>query len=164
MDTRSANKWFQAPSTDRRHGRAMMTAQAQNSIRSSYHAITPHADVLADRFFARLFAAQPALRAMLPRDHWQRSHDLIALLGMVVKNANRPEVIQSALLDFGAKAQRVGVMPQQYGMARQALLDSMKDVMGTGWTEEVETDWTDLLNTVMSVVVLGAGRSRARAA
>ncbi len=142
----------------------MMTAQGYETIRNSYAAMAPHAGVLADRFFARLFSAQPVLRALLPRDHWQRSHDLIALLGMVVKNGNRPELIQSALMDFGAKAQRVGIMPQQYGLARQALLDSMHDVLGASWTEDVEADWTDLLNTVTSVVVLGAGRSRARAA
>ena len=141
-----------------------MTAQGLDTIRFSFNAISPHADVLAERFFARLLTVQPSLRALLPRDHWQRSHDLITLLGMVVKNANRPEQIQHALMDFGAKAQRVGIMPQQYGMARRALLDSMKDVLGADWTEGVESDWTDLLNTVASVVVVGAGRSRARAA
>jgi hemoglobin-like flavoprotein len=142
----------------------MMTAHGHDTVRSSYNAISQHVDVLADRFFARLFASQPVLRALLPRDHWQRAHDLMALLGMVVKSENHPELIQHALLDFGAKAQRVGIMPQQYGLARQALLDAMKDVLGADWTEEVESDWTDLLNTVTSVVVLGAGRSRARAA
>ena len=142
----------------------MMTAQGLDTIRTSFNALSPHVEVLGERFFARLFILQPSLRALLPRDHWQRSHDLIALLGMVVKNANRPEQIESALMDFGAKAQRVGIMPQHYGMARRALLDSMKDVLGADWTTEVEGDWTDLLNSTMSVVVLGAGRSRARAA
>jgi hemoglobin-like flavoprotein len=142
----------------------MMTAQGHDTIRNSYTALAPHAGVLADRFFARLFAAQPVLRALLPRDHWQRSHDLMALLGLVVKNCNRPEIIQSALMDFGAKAQRVGIMPQHYGLARKAMLDSMHDVLGASWTDEVEQDWNDLLNTVTSVVVLGAGRSRAKAA
>lgn len=142
----------------------MMTTHGHDTVRSSYNALSSHVDVLADRFFARLFAAQPVLRALLPRDHWQRAHDLMALLGMVVNGGNRPDGIQTALMDFGAKAQRVGIMPQQYGLARQALLDAMKDVLGADWTEEVESDWTDLLNTVTSVVVLGAGRSRARAA
>ena len=142
----------------------MMTAQGLDTIRSSFTALSPHVEGLGERFFARLFAAQPALRALLPRDHWQRSHDLIALLGMVVKNAHRPELIQHALMDFGAKAQRVGIMPQHYGMARRALLDSMKDALGPDWTAEVENDWTEFLNSTMSVVVLGAGRSRARAA
>ncbi len=142
----------------------MMTAQGLDTIRTSFSALSPHAETLGERFFTRLFVLQPSLRALLPRDHWQRSHDLVALLGMVVKNASRPEQIQNALMDFGAKAQRVGIMPQHYGLARRALLDSMKDVLGADWTPEVEGDWTDLLNSTMSVVVLGAGRSRARAA
>ena len=142
----------------------MMTAQGNDTIRNSYAALAPHAGVLADRFFARLFAAQPVLRALLPRDHWQRSHDLMALLGLVVKNSNRTDIIQNALMDFGAKAQRAGIMPQQYGLARKALLDSMHDVLGASWTDDNEAEWTELLNTVTSVVVLGAGRSRTRAA
>jgi hemoglobin-like flavoprotein len=142
----------------------MMTAQGLETIRSSYSAIAPHADDLADRFFTRLFTIQPVLRALLPRDHWQRSHDLAALLGLVVKNADRPENIQGVLMDFGAKAQRAGIMPQHYGLARQALLDAMSDALGSAWTDDVAADWTDLLNTVASLVVMGAGRARARAA
>jgi hemoglobin-like flavoprotein len=142
----------------------MMTAQRLDTIRSSFSELSPHAEELGERFFARLFAAQPILRALLPRDHWQRAHDLSALLGLVVKNAARPESIQHELMDFGAKAQRIGIMPQQYGMARQALLDSMREVLGAGWTDDVAEDWTELLNVTASIVVLGAGRARARAA
>ena len=142
----------------------MMIAARHDSIRSSFEALAPHTEELAERFFGRLFAVQPVIRALLPRDHWQRAHDLSALLGLVIKHAGRLDSIQNVLMDFGAKAQRAGVMPQQYGMARQALLDAMHDVLGNNWTEDVAADWTDLLNSVASVVVLGAGRARARAA
>lgn len=142
----------------------MIITTRRDTIRDSYDAITPHADLLADRFFARLFAQQPSLRALLPRDHWQRAHDLMALLGLVARHAGRTDAIQASLIDFGAKAQRSGVMPQQLGLARQALIDSMRDVLGPHWTPEIEADWSDLLQSITSVVVLGAGRCRARAA
>lgn len=135
-----------------------------HNIRRSHEAVADRGDELSERFFARLFAMQPVLRALLPRDQWQRTRDLLAGLGLVVKEIERPGSVEHLLMDFGAKAQRTGIMPQQYGMARQALLDAMRETMGAEWTEALERDWTDALNSVASVVVLGAGRSRARAA
>lgn len=142
----------------------MMTAQTTDNVRESFQALAPHGDEMAERFFETLFARQPVLRALLPRDHWQRSRDLMAMLGLVVKNLNRPEAVQHVLMDFGAKAQRIGIMPQQYGLARQALIDAMRQTLGQHWNEDVETDWTEVLNSATSVVLMGAGRSRAKAA
>jgi hemoglobin-like flavoprotein len=141
-----------------------MTPTQLDNIRRSHEAVADRGEELSDRFFARLFAMQPVLRAILPRDQWQRTRDLLAGLGLVVREIEKPGAVQHLLMDFGAKAERTGISPHQYGMARQALVAAMRETMGAEWTEDLEQDWTDALNSVASVVVLGAGRSRARAA
>ncbi len=135
-----------------------------DNIRRSFDAASERSEDFADRFYARLFAMQPVLRAILPRDHWQRERDLIAAVGMVVKGLGKLDSIEHPLMDFGAKAERTGITPQQYGLARQALVSALRETLSEQWTDDLEDAWTEALNTVASVVVLGAGRSRARAA
>lgn len=135
-----------------------------DAIRTSFDAVSERSEDFADRFYVRLFAMQPMLRAILPRDHWQRERDLIAAVGMMVKGLGKLDSIQHPLMDFGAKAERTGISPHQYGLARQALVSALRETLDTQWSDDLEDAWTEALNTVASVVVLGAGRSRARAA
>jgi hemoglobin-like flavoprotein len=141
-----------------------LTNEQIETLRTSFRALAARGDEMAGQFYLRLFARQPSLRAVLPRDEWQRNRDLLTGLGMVVKNLHRLGAVEHLLMEFGAKAARAGVTPQQYGVARESMLDAMRGVAGSAWTEELEEGWGTALNTAASVVLLGAGRSRARAA
>lgn len=142
----------------------MMTATQLELIRESFKELAPQGEALADAFFERLFAKQPQLRTVVAQDHWQRTQDVMGGLGLLIKNLHRLAAIEYLLLDFGAKAQRAGVMAHQYGVARQTMIDSMRAVAKDKWDEETEAAWTTALTTVTSVVLLGAGRTRAKAA
>ncbi len=147
-----------------RRGRIMMTSEQVECVRASYKALALRGEELAEQFFTRLLSKQPMLRAILPRDQWQRTHELMGGLGMIVKGLGRIESVEGMLMEFGARAQRAGVMPQHYGVAREALVETLRDLSGPGWTREHEESWRIALNTVTSLVLLGAGRARARAA
>lgn len=140
------------------------------SIRSSFKGLSQHGDELAERFFVRLFAAQPMLKALFPREAWQRDRDALSGLGMAVKNLHRLEAIQYLLEEAGARCTRVGAQPHHFGVARDAMVNAMREVAtqpdfsGPQWSEEIESDWTEALNVVVSMMIRGAGRSRARAA
>jgi nitric oxide dioxygenase len=142
----------------------MMTLDTMNHVRESYKLLVADGEKLAELFFDKLFAKEPSLRAMLPKDEWMRTRDLLTGLGTLVKNLHRLSAINHVLMDFGAQAQRQGVLPQHYGLARGAMIETMAELMGEQWNDELELDWTETLNTVTSVVLLGAGRARAKAA
>lgn len=141
-----------------------MTTQQHDRIRSSFQTIAARGDELARQFFLRLLAREPMFRTLLPKDTWQREQDLLAGLGVVVKNIQRPEAIEHLLMEVGSKASRAGVMPQHYGVARESLMDAMRGLMGKDWNDDLESDWTQIFNALTSIMLLGAGRARARAA
>lgn len=142
----------------------MMTSEQIELVRASFKELSLRGDELSEQFFTRLLSKQPMLRAILPRDQWQRTHELMGGLGMIVKGLGRVDSIEAMLMEFGARAQRAGVMPQHYGVAREALVDTFRHLSGPSWTHEHEESWSGALNTVSSLVLLGAGRARARAA
>lgn len=133
-------------------------------IRASLKLVSPHADELTRLFLTRLFTAGPAVRALFPRDAATRSQDLIASLGIVVKNLARLESIEHLMTEMGARHHRAGVEPRHYGIVRDALVASLRDISGDEWTQQIERDWLDVLNTAASMMIRGAGRARMAAA
>jgi hemoglobin-like flavoprotein len=142
----------------------MLTSDQLDAVRASMKTLAPRGEQLADAFFARLFKAHPPLRAMFPTDSTRRNQDLLAGLETLIRSANRLNVIENSLMDFGARNQHSGILPHHYGMARDAMLDAMHQTMGADWTSELEDAWSTMLNVCSSVVIRGAGRARARAA
>lgn len=141
-------------------------------IRASFRLLSAHAEDLTRIFFTRLFTAGPGVRALFPRDivaesmgtpgasGGDRAQDFIASLGIIIKNMHRLESIEHLLLDMGARAQRAGAQPQHFGMVRDALVSAMRDVLGPGWTPQLQNDWTQMLNVVAAVMIRGAGQAR----
>lgn len=133
-------------------------------IRTHFKVVTPHADEMSRLFLTRLFTAGPAVRALFPRDAAARGQDLIASLGIVVKNLGRLDSIEHLFAEMGARHHRAGIEPQHYGIVRDALVASMRDVSGQGWDARIEADWLSVLNAVASMMIRGAGRARMVAA
>jgi hemoglobin-like flavoprotein len=142
----------------------MMNSFQVDLIRDNFKALAPRGEELMEQFFSRLFAKQPMLRGLFPKHPEQVGRDVLAALGVVVKNLNRLEIIDHVLASLGAKNLRVGVEPQHYGIAREALISSMRDLSDTAWDDELEAAWGELLTIITSVMIRGAGRARVVAA
>jgi hemoglobin-like flavoprotein len=133
-------------------------------IRASFALLTPRMQELVDRFHARLLVQQPDVRPVLSRDFTAIKQDLAAALRMVVKNLNRLEAIDASLLDMGARQARVGLTPRHYGVGREVLLTTMREMAGPAWTDQLTADWTEAMNAVVSILIVGGARARSAAA
>lgn len=141
-----------------------MDEQHIENVRSSFKVVAFRGEELAEQFFTRLFQAQPTLRGMFPGDAWQRDRDVLTGLGSLVKNLHRLDAIAYVLEDAGIRCQRAGAQPHQFGVARDAMLASLRDMLGTKWNAELEESWTEALNIAVSMMIRGSGRARLRAA
>ncbi len=133
-------------------------------VRSSFKVVAFRGEELAEQFFTRLFQMQPALRRMFSGDAWQRDRDVMTGLGTLVKNLHRVEVIAYVLEDAGCRCERAGVQPHQFGIARDAMLASLRELLGSKWNAQLEESWTEALNVAVSMMIRGGGRARLRAA
>lgn len=137
-----------------------MTEEQFARIRASFNELTPRIPELADRFHARLFATNPQLRPLFPRDLAPHKQDFAAGLRHVVRHLDRLESVTPMLMEIGSRQARAGLGPGHFGMAREALLATLRDMNGPRWSPELERDWTEVLQSVVSLMVLGAGRAR----
>lgn len=136
-----------------------MTEEQIARVRACFDELTARTPELADRFHARLFATNPQLRPFFPRDLSTHKQDFAAGLRHVVKHLGRFDALAPMLMDVGSRQARLGIAPGHLGMARESLLATLRDMSGPRWTPQLELDWTEALNAVVSIMVVGASRA-----
>jgi hemoglobin-like flavoprotein len=141
-----------------------VTEEQIERLRACLAELAPRTPELADRFHARFFATNPQLRPLFPRDLTPQKQDFAAGLRHVVRHLSRLDAMTPAIMDIGSRLARTGLAPGHLGMAREALLATLRDMSGPRWSQDLERDWTDLLHAVVSTMVLGASRARQHAA
>ncbi|WP_214404038.1 globin domain-containing protein [Pseudonocardia lacus] len=127
-------------------------------VRSSYALIEPRSEQAAQVFYASLFAAAPATRALFPVNMQVQRSRLLRALVHVVQQVDRPEVLVPFLEQLGRDHRKFGVVAEHYDAVGQALLDALAAVAGPGWTPQVAQAWRDAY-----AVVAGAMRAAADA-
>lgn len=141
-----------------------MNAVQLENIRATFQQLAPNGPEHFERFVRRVRAASPSLGKLFPdapRDHAQ---PYLAPCGMVVKNLHRLNAIEYLLLESGVRNHMLGLQPRDYGIIRDAMLETLREGMGEQWTHELHDDWTEAIQIVTSLMIRGAGRARARAA
>lgn len=141
-----------------------MQGEQIDIVQESYKVVAFRAEDLAEQFFARVFQAQPTLRAMFSTDAWQRDRDFVSALGTLVRNLHRIDALSPIIEDVGVRCQRAGAQPHQFGVARDVLLTCLRDQLGPKWSAELDEAWTEALNVALSMLIRGGGRARLRAA
>ncbi len=74
-----------------------MTPDQVRLVRDSFAAVAPRAEEAAAAFYERLFALDPALRAMFPADLAGQRRKLVAALAAAVSGLDRPAALAPTL-------------------------------------------------------------------
>lgn len=141
-----------------------MNADQLDSIRETFRTLAPRGPELFERFVKRVRAASPTLGKLFPDEPRDHAQPYIAPCGMVVKNLHRLSAIEYLLLETGVRNQMLGMEPRDYGIIRDALLETLREGMGDEWTHDLHDEWMEAIQVVTSLMIRGAGRARAKAA
>ncbi len=141
-----------------------MIQTSADRIRASFQLIAPKASEVIDSFYANLFAAAPAVRAMFPEDMQQQKAHLLAAVGLVVKQADNLGALREPLLAMGQRHANYGAHPTHYAAVREVLLATLAQHAGPAWTAQLEDDWRGAINVVAKVMIEGQLTSTSRVA
>ncbi|NRF66575.1 hemin receptor [Aquincola sp. S2] len=103
---------------------------------------------LAARFYRRLFEIDPALRGLFHGDLQQQGQRLLQMLGAAVGLLARPETLFPVLQSLGNRHAGYGVRPEHYDAVATALIDTLAEVLGSGFTTELRDAWSRLIAIV----------------
>lgn len=122
-------------------------------VQSSWLAVQPIADSSAAIFYDRLFALDPALRALFPEDLSEQKKKLMATLDFAVGALKKPEALMPALRALGMRHVRYGVSAAHYATVGAALLFTLEQGLGGCFTSEVRSAWTRLYSALSTTML-----------
>lgn len=135
-----------------------MTPEDVTLVQESFKQVVPIADTAADLFYDRLFAIAPDVRPLFPEDLADQKKKLIRMLATAVTNLHQVETILSAVEDLGRRHTGYGVSAAHYEPVGAALLWTLEQGLGEGFTPPVKAAWTEAYTTLAGVMQAAAAQ------
>jgi len=138
-----------------------MTPEQKNMVQDSFAKIAPIADQAAALFYGRLFELDPTLKAMFRNDMTEQGQKLMATLGVAVASLDNLEALIPVLQNLGRGHVAYGVKDAHYATVGEALLWTLEQGLGEGFTPDVKDAWVEVYTIVSSVMKEAAAKSKA---
>jgi methyl-accepting chemotaxis protein len=129
-----------------------------DALETSFDLVAPRGDELIDTFYARLFAAAPAVTPLFARtDMRHQKAMLLATLVLLRRSLRDLGAVVPKLRELGRRHAAYGARPEHYPVVGEVLIASMAEVAGPRWRPEYGRAWSDALAVVSGVMLEGAG-------
>jgi hemoglobin-like flavoprotein len=142
----------------------LMTPRQIALVRENFAAVKPIADTAAALFYDRLFALDPALRALFKSDMRAQGAKLMQMIGVAVAGLHAPEALVPTLEELGRRHRGYGVEDRHYATVGEALIWTLEEGLGAAFTAEARAAWLAAYMLLAGVMQAGAARPDAAAA
>jgi len=126
------------------------------ALETSFDLVAPRGDELMDVFYARLFAAAPAVKPLFAGTDLKKQKTM--LLGMLVllrKSLRDLDAIVPKLRELGARQVAYGARPEHYPVVGGVLIASMEEIAGEAGRPEYERAWGGAFAIVAGAMIEG---------
>ena len=137
-----------------------MTKEQRALVRESWLRCQPTLRQAGAQFYERLFALDPAVRRLFAgTDMAAQQRKLVGMLTEIVAELDRPEALVPNVSALGRKHVHYGVRDADYETVGAALLWTIEQSLGDGFTPAVRQAWTEAYLLVATLMRRGAGRT-----
>ena len=130
-----------------------MNTLQKELVQTSFAQVRPIAEAAAALFYRRLFELDPALRPLFKGEMEEQGRKLMDMLGLAVKGLDRPEALLPVLATLGRRHAGYGVKESHYETVGEALLWTLEQGLGPGFTPEIREAWTVLYKLVADTML-----------
>ncbi len=131
----------------------MLTEKQIELVTNSWDKVVPIAVTAADLFYTRLFELDPSLKALFKGDMTQQGEKLMSMITVAVKALNRLEDVVPAIQNMGRRHAGYKVETAHYDTVGAALLWTLGQGLGDGFTSEVEEAWTVVYGILATTMI-----------
>lgn len=118
-----------------------MTPKQTQLVQESWNKVLPIGDTAAELFYGKLFALDPSLKPLFKGDMKEQGRKLMAMISVAVTGLTRIETIVPAVQDLGRRHVKYGVKDKHYDTVASALVWTLGQGLGEGFTPEVKEAW-----------------------
>jgi len=130
-----------------------MTPEQVKLVKDSWAQVAPISEQAAELFYGRLFELNPEYRALFKGDMKNQGKMLMSMLNTAVASLDKLDAIVPAVQALGQRHVGYGVKPEDYDTVAEALLWTLGQGLGDGFTDEVKEAWTTTYATLAAVMI-----------
>jgi hemoglobin-like flavoprotein len=139
-----------------------MTPDQVKLVQQSFSNVVPIADQAATLFYDRLFEIAPQVKSMFPADMTGQRKKLITMLAAVIGGLDNLPSILPAASALAKRHLAYGAKVEHYPVVGAALLWTLEQGLGDGWTSDVADAWKAAYGTLSGFMISEAyGTSQA---
>lgn len=132
-----------------------MTPEQKVLVRESWAKVVPIKETAAKLFYDRLFEVYPEVKPHFKGDMAEQGAKLMVMLNTAVMGLDNLEALVAPLKAMGARHQDYGVADQDYDKVGEALLWTLEQGLGDGFTGEVKDAWAEVYTVVAETMKAG---------
>jgi hemoglobin-like flavoprotein len=140
-----------------------MTPEQIKLVQDSWARLAPIETHAAALFYNRLFTTDPKLQALFKGDIGEQKRKLMTMMGVAVNGLGRLETLAPAVRDLGRRHAEYGVQTQDYDTVGAALLWTLEQGHGQGFTPKLKEAWTAAYTILATTMQQGAATTVAAA-
>ena len=133
-----------------------MTPEQVALVSTSYRALGADTGPMADGFYRRLFDADPSARDLFDTSPDQMALKFAVELAALVDGISSFTDFAARAAELGARHSVYGVRARQYAAAREALISSLADSLGTRWNDELDAAWRSAYDLTAELMMAGS--------
>ena len=130
-----------------------MNEQQKALVKDSWAKVVPIADKAAELFYGRLFEVEPSVKPLFKGDMKEQGAKLMKTITIAVNSLDRLDQLVPIVQDLGKRHVGYGVKPEHYTVVGGALLWTLEQGLGEGFTPEVKEAWAVTYQTLADVMI-----------
>ena len=130
-------------------------------VQSSFRAVLPIAEAAGLLFYERVFTLAPGTRALFDDDIAPQARRTMAAVKTAVDGLEDLDTVAPFLIRLGERHVRYGVQMEHFDVIGAALLWTLEQGLGEGFTPDVRDAWVAAWNLIAGA--MGEGMRRALA-
>lgn len=134
-----------------------MTPEQVTLVKESWAQVAPISEQAAELFYGKLFELQPDYQALFKGEMKNQGKMLMSMLNTAVASLDRLDAIVPAVQELGRRHVGYGVKEEDYATVAEALLWTLGQGLGDGFTDEVRGAWTETY-TILATVMIEASK------
>lgn len=111
-------------------------------LRQSWSTAVADRTTLARLFYTRLFQIAPDTEVLFEKDLTAQGRKLVATLSFIIDNLDDPDSLLPAAGDLARRHVGYNVKASQYAVVGQALIETLRDLLGEQFDRRTEEAWT----------------------
>lgn len=130
-------------------------------VRESWEKVLPIAPQAAELFYGKLFELNPELKPLFKGDMKEQGAKLMKMINTAVNALGRLDEVVPAVEAMGVRHTGYGVKDEDYDTVGEALLWTLGQGLGAGYTPEVDAAWTEVYDLLASTMKTAAASAAA---